>query len=407
MGRTRALWALLVATVACGGEMPSTPTVLEVVMADDWAGAPAVVDAIRDFEAEHPDLRVRVRPVQFEFMNETVRQEVRTGDAPDVVQWHAFAAGAQGLAEPLDDLWDDELTTDEFFPGSIEDVEWAGRRYGVPLDANAMLLIYNADRFRAAGVETPGPTFAELARAAERLTSEDGSRRAIALASSSWHAYGWIRANGGELLEVGSDDQPVFTFDRPENIEALDFLAGLVRRGHAFPPVGRAGDRVDAFALLRSEVTFVHASGSWDVATLEKEQVGWSHRTALMPGGADGGDGTVLGGSSLFVPRGARNPAAARELMLHLVSDRYALRLAKEEGRLPVRLRVYEDEYFQTPVLRSFVEQMKIAHPFKLEAFPDEHAVFREVLPQILQGDRGAAEALADAQGRVAAAPPR
>jgi multiple sugar transport system substrate-binding protein len=195
-------------------------------MTNDWAGTRPVLDAVKEFERTHPGVRVDIQGPIIENVSAAVRAQIAQGNPPDVVQWHAFAAGAQGFAEELDDLWKDRLEADEFLAGAVEDVEWAGHMYGVPLDTNAMLLIYNVPRFRAADIDPRRVrTFADLERQAAAVTSRDGTQRAIAFPSSTWATYGWFRANGGEIVEVGSDGKPRFTFDRKENVEALAYLA--------------------------------------------------------------------------------------------------------------------------------------------------------------------------------------
>lgn len=113
-----------------------------------------------------------------------------------------------------------------------------------------------------------------------------------------------------------------------------------------------------------------------------------------------------MGGSSLFVPTGSRQRRLAFEFMAHLVSDRYALRLAKEEGRLPVRPRVYDDRFLDRPDLRAVIEQLPSASAMKLTAFPEAHEVFAEAVDEVLRGGEDAAVVMAAAQARAQALMP-
>jgi multiple sugar transport system substrate-binding protein len=378
-------------------------------MSEDWAKAPAFLDAVRNFEASRSDVRVDVQSMLFEDIADAVRSAIRSGSPPDVVQWHAFAAGAQQIAQPLDDVWRGRLVESEVLAGAVEDVTWAGRRYGVPLDTNAMLLIYDGVRFAAASTPPPGDgyTFADIKGAARALAAPDGNHRLLAIPSSTWHAYGWIRANGGSLLEVDPGGRIRFTFEHPAVVGALGFLSELVREGLALAPTGLVGDRIDAFELLRSGRTSMHASGSWDLASLRKEADSSRYRVSVMPKGASGAtEGTAMGGSSLFVPTGSRNRALAIDFMLLLTSDRYALRLAQEEGRLPVRPALYGHQFFQSEDLRTFLRQLASAEPFKLEAFPEAHDAFAQALDEVLISGRDVVAALQDAQHRAEAAGP-
>jgi multiple sugar transport system substrate-binding protein len=402
--RAWAATALVLALVAvgCGSKPANPPTALRVLMTDDWVTGP-FIDAVKEFERTHPNVRVAVDKGPIRLQADVVRAGASSGSPPDVVQGHAFSAASQGLAQPLDDVWKAKLNPEEFFPGALEDVTWNGRRYGVPLDTNAMVLIYNVDHFREAGVPEPDPTtpmslqaFDQLARA---LTT--GDRRAIAIPTSNWWTYGWIKANGGEVVQVGSDGKSTLTLDDPKAVQGVGFLAGLIDQKVAFPPRGVDAHSDDAFALFGAGKVSMHTSGSWDIANIKKERLSLNYRTALMP--QEPGGGTVMGGSSMWVPAASTHRDLAVEFMTLLTSDAYALRFAKEEGRLPVRLRVFDDPYFGDPDLRVFLEQLKTAHPPKLDAYPEASADFAFALDQVLGDRKDPGESLRAAQAKAEA----
>src|SRR5205085_5692257 len=229
--------SLALVSVGCSAAGSPPPTTLHVLMTDDWVTAP-FLDAVRDFERIHDDVRIVVDKGFIRLQTDTVRAGISAGSPPDVVQGHAFSAASQGLAQPVDDLWEAHLDPAEFFPGAVEDVTWDGHKYGVPLDTNAMVLMYNVDHFRAAGLPDPQPSMSmdDFARTAAALSSPDGSRRGLAIPTSGWWTYGWIRANGGEVVQVAPDGKSVITLDTPAVVGALGFLAGLINAKEAFPP---------------------------------------------------------------------------------------------------------------------------------------------------------------------------
>jgi multiple sugar transport system substrate-binding protein len=401
---------LVVAAVgtACGsGGQGRSPTLLRVLMTDDWVTEP-FVDAVRSFERAHPTVRVVVEKGPISLLTDVVRAGVGGGASPDVVQGHAFSAAGQGLAQPLDDLWAAHLDADDFFPGAIEDVTWAGRRYGVPLDTNALVLMYNVDRFRMAGVPEPGPrlTFAEFEALARALTSADGQQRGFVVPNNAWWAYGWIKANGGETVEVGGDGKARLSLDAPQVVEAVSFLSGLIEKGYAFPPRASDSHTGDAVALFASGAAAMHASGSWDLVALRKGLPGTAFGVALMPRGTTGAtQGSAMGGSSMWVPRKSEHRELAFAFMTHLISDPHALRLAKEQGRLPVRSRVFDDPFFAGHDLPVFLEQLRTAHPPKLGAFHEPANEFSAALEDVFRvGGAEPAVALAQAQLRALAA---
>ncbi len=411
----RRAWPLVAAALtftllaaACSDEPPSAEktVTLRVMMTDDWI-TPPFLEAVRDFEREHPGVRVEPGKTPISHILDTVTAAVKSGSPPDVVQAHAFSAAAQDLAQEVDDLWAEgnPLEVADFLPGAIDDVTWAGHLYGVPLDTNALFLLYDADQFAAAGVTPPREpfTFATFEEAARALSAPDGTKRALAIPQSTWWTYGWIKANGGEVLRVGDDGKAQLTLDDPAVVGALDYLRALVQQNLAFAPGAADSHSGDALALFRSGSASTLASGSWDMAVLKKDSPGDKYRSTLMPAGTAGTRGSVMGGSSMFVPKGSKNRELAFEFMAHLVSDKYALRLAKEEGRLPVRPRVYDDPFFSTPDLQAVIEQLPTASPFKLSAFPEVHDVFAKAIDEVLRGGSDAGPVMAEAQKQAQA----
>lgn len=399
---------LLVA--ACSGPesaQDAPPTVLRVLMTDDWGSRPAFLAAVRDFENWHQGVRVEVQKLPIRNMAESVRAQVAEGDPVDLVQWHAYAAGAQGLAEPVDDLWESAgMEVDEFFPGAVADVRWGDNLYGIPLDINALVLFYRPESFAALNLSPPGEgtTFGDLERYGDALATPDGSRRVISLANSYWAAYGWVKANGGELVTV-ENGEPRFTLDSPPVVETLAFLSRMVQQGKAYGPVG-ANSSADSLAHFRAGLAVTHASGSWDLAKLDSEELGTTYGAALLPQGTTGRTrGSVTGGSSLFIPEGARNRELAFELARVITADAHALRLAKEERRLPVRPRVYADPFFDDPILDVVLEQLETAHPLLIEAFPEAAAAWDAAISEVLRNGADPLATLRAAQAKAEASP--
>jgi multiple sugar transport system substrate-binding protein len=403
--RTSRAALLLVAVIlaaACGGSSEPDRTTLRVMLTDDWVTAP-VLDAVRDFEVGHPGLRVVVDKAPIRGMLDTIQG---SPSPPDVVQAHAFAAAARGVAQPIGDLWARSLNPEEFFPGALDDVTFAGERYGVPLDTNALVLLYNADHFREAGLPLPtrALSFPELEEVARALTKPDGSRRALALGTSTWQTFGWVNANGGEYVRVGDDGRPRFMFDSPEVVGAIGFLSRLVEQGLAIPPRAANTHSADVYAVFESGAASMYVSGAWDILNLRRSRPDVEYRAMPMPTGEAGTTrGSAMGGSSLFVPKGSTQRELAFEFMVHLTSDRYALRLAREQGRLPVRSRIYEDPFFGDPVLRVVLEQLQTARPERVDSFPDAGTLLANAIDQAVRQQADPAAKLGEAQASARA----
>lgn len=395
---------LVLTTIGCSAVAAGQdPTVLRVVMADDWASAPVVTEVVSDFEEEHPGVTVSIQAAPFSQIPEVVGGGIDLGQPHDLAHWHAFAAAAADLAEPLDDLWDEAgLRDDEFLPGAVSGVSWNGQRYGVPLDTNALVLMVNDPLLHQSLDDEPSLTTIESFREAIDNLSLDDDTYALSVSSSSWIAYGWIVAHGGSLVHIDGSGTPTFTFEDPATLDALELLATLVREGSVPRPFAPdlAAETVQGFS---AGANVMHTSGSWDLPQTWRTSTAAVAPTDVsvrpLPQADPERPRTVLGGSSLFVPVGSEHRDLAFALMLRLTADDVALRLVAEERRLPARSRVLADDLFlSSPDLAAFVQQLEHAEVMELIAYPEVAAAFREGLESVLSGRRSVDEAMAEVQ---------
>jgi len=385
----------------------STPIALRVWLAADYATQPPFKDLVADFQRAYPNVKIEVTSYAWEEMPSKVRLAISQGNPPDVAHQHAFVMGAQGMAAPLDDLWQQWGAAAQFMPGAMDDVTWQGVRYGVPLDINALFMIYNKAAFAQVGLAAPGRdyTFEQLRRDLEKLTTPDHSRYGMALSASGWDTYGLVRSNGGELSDERSG-KLVPTLDDPRVVETLQFLAGVGRDQLGTLPPLQPRQSDHPVVLFGQRKVALFFSGPWDITRLRQEarpEVFAEVGTALLPVARPGApNASVQGGGGLFVPKGAAHREAAFEFMKWAVSDRYALRLAKEMGRYPVRTALYDDPYFKSePLLVPFLEQLKNARPYRLEAYADIHRIWEDAIRAAFVPGADVAAILHDAQQRA------
>jgi ABC-type glycerol-3-phosphate transport system substrate-binding protein len=387
-----------------------TPITLNVWFAADYVDQVPIVDLIADFERAYPNITVERTGVVWEDMLERVELAVSQGNPPDLAHGHAFAFAAQGLAENLDDLWTAWGAESEFMPGAMEDCIWQSQIYGVPLDINTLFTIYNRKLFDEAGVAPPDDswTFDEMYSMVTRLTAPDGSRYGMALSASGWDLSGLVRAAGGDLL-TEDDGRVMATLNDPAVLKVLSLwhkMGVQDRVGTLPPPQPRQSDA--PVALFQQGKVAMFFSGPWDLTRLRNEAPEMMENVGTAPLPHDGDPakaGSVQGGGSMFVPRGARHREAAFELMKWATSDSYAKRLAAEMGRYPVKKAQYNDAALSDdPLLRPFIDQLERAKPYRFEAYRGANNAWTEAVRAAFEPNADIPALLEQAQTRAQAA---
>lgn len=367
---------------------------LEVWLAADYAEEAPLVNTMDKFKQAYPNIDIKVTGIVWQDIPNKVRLAVNGGAAPDMAHQHAFVAGNQGFAEEISDLWADWGKEEEFLPGAMEDVYWGDKKYGVPLDINTIMLIYNKEIYAEEGITEAPKTMDDLYEVSKKLTKADGSRYGFVSSASPWAMFGVLVANGGNLLK---DGQP--TLDDSTVVETLSKYIRLSKDkvSPVPPPQKRQSDHPVAMFGNNRAVQFI--SGPWDLARIRNEYPDMYDKvgTAVVPGI---GAGAVSGGGSLFVPKGAKNKEASFELMKWFTSDDCAMAMAREMGKYPVKKSQIDDPFFNDPLFGPYIETLAKAQPYKLEAFAESNDAWRNAIRASLDG--GDPEELLQAAQKIA-----
>lgn len=176
--------AIGVLTAACTGspakQQPvDSTTPVTITFWHGWS-LPQDVKALQDnidaFEAQHPNITVKVTP---NVDDDKILQGLRTNNGPDVVssfttdQVGALCKGALIDLNPFleKDGIDKEST---FIPARIDYTQYNGVQCTLPLLGDAFGLYYNTDMFKAAGIKEPPKTWEEFTDDAVKLTKMTG-----------------------------------------------------------------------------------------------------------------------------------------------------------------------------------------------------------------------------------------
>ena len=289
---------------------------------------------LREFERRNPGVKIEEIATAFDQTLNQITVSVLGGNAPDVVMINAIwmaqldSIGALETLEPY--VPAEEL---RLFPRRVlDDLSVEGSVRGLALNAGPIMMIYNRDLMRDAGLDPDKPpqNWAEFATAVKRicaLPARDGGKiYGVALRTERQPiAAQWtipiIFAQGGEV----ADGAGQITLNTPAAIAAFDWYRETVR-GECSPEAATVADTRNLFAQGRAGFVF---EGPWiaglvDVLSNKRLKLGkdaniWA---AQMPADASGRRRQIANHGVLAMTKQAKDKQLAAQFIRFAVGDR-------------------------------------------------------------------------------------
>jgi multiple sugar transport system substrate-binding protein len=155
-----------------------------------------------------PKLDVTIDGPSFNDYWTKVKTRLSGSNAPCLLTTQAARAQELGgLLMPLDDLIKKyKLDTSEFDKSMLKGMTVDGTIRAIPYDAEPIVLYYNADAFKAAGLTPPGTTYTreQFLSDAKKLTTAD--HKALAIEPGFFTVNAWTIADGAEAVKNGKLD---------------------------------------------------------------------------------------------------------------------------------------------------------------------------------------------------------
>lgn len=234
----RALAAVATA-VAATGAMAQTQT---LTMWSHWPEELSkrgfVEERVKAFEASNPQCKVNLQFIQKADIYTQVKQQVRTGQAPDIfwLEPDEITMAMAGFLEPLDN----HVKVDNLEDWARRAWTFAGKVYGLPVEAYSVELMYNKDLLKKVGVSLPANGQLSQAQFADLV------KKSVAAGITPFaNGVGDRPFPGAYFLQeqllrkLGQDDYRALltgklSFKDPRVVEVMTFVKGLVDAG-AYP----------------------------------------------------------------------------------------------------------------------------------------------------------------------------
>ena len=315
-----------------------------------------------DFEKENPG--IRVRPIYAGTYQETIVKALtahKSGTPPVtsvLLSTDMFTLIDEEAIVPIDDFVkneDDKTWLASFFPAFMLNSQTGGKTWGVPFQRSTIVLYWNKDAFREAGLdpEKAPANWAEQVAFAEKLTKRDAagnvSQWGIQVPSSGfpyWLFQGFTTQAGAVLMN--QEGNRTF-FDKPEVIEALQYWVDLSRKHKVQPPgIIEWGTTPKDFFERKTAMMWTTTGNLTNVRTNAKFPFG----VAMLPAGKRRGSPTGGGNFYISSKATADQQQAAFRLIKWITQPERAAQWSIDTGYVAVTPAAY-----RTPAMQKYVAE--------------------------------------------------
>lgn len=315
-----------------------------------------------EFTKENPD--IKVKPIYTGSYADTttkVQAGVQAKQPPDVavlLTTELYSMIDSNAVIPLDDFIakEDPSYIEDFYPAFMSNAQSEGKTYSIPFQRSTIVLYYNKDAFKKAGLdpEKPPANWDELVTAAKQLNQNGQSGIEI---PGSGFAY-WMfqllslqnSPDGGNLMSP--DGKKVF-FDTPENVEALQYWVDLTKKHKVMPEGILDWATVPSDFLAEKTAMIIHTTGN---LTNIKNSAAFDFGVAFLPMNKQYGSPTGGGNFYVFKDIEPKKQEAAWKFIKFMTEPERAAQWSIDTGYVAVRKSAYE-----TDVMKQYTQDFPLA----------------------------------------------
>lgn len=355
---------------------------------------------IPGFKKLHPGVDVKQVAIPYDQLHQKLITSAAGGEVPDVLRsdiaWVSELAKL-GLLEPLDSAMPDFQTlADKTFPGALATNKYKGKYYGLPLDTNTRVLMYNQAALDKAGISSPPKTFDDVTALGAKLAGSGVSAFADN-GLSGWNVLPWIWSAGGDITDPNYTKATGY-LNGPKSVAGVQLLYDLYGKKE-LPGIilGGTGGTPTSDGLATAKYATI-MDGPWMYPIFASSHPDFKLQVAPVPAGP-GGSISVVGGEDVTVFRQSKNKPLALEFTRYLLSQEAQLAMAKV-GQMSVLKDL--DVTAVDATYAPFVAQLRTAKPRPPVAnWPKIDDLLQKKLQAAFQGQMTVQQALDQAAAGI------
>jgi multiple sugar transport system substrate-binding protein len=399
----------VVALASCGGGSSSgdgtTTNGKTQLTWQMWASGNAEVNnwksVAKAVTTKNPGITVKLETLPFNDYFTKLGTQISGGSAPCIVSMQSLRLGSYSSGMlPLDDLIKKyKLDVADFDESIMQGLSAGGKQYALPYDVGSVVVIYNRDRFRQAGLPEPKPgwTMAEFLNDARALT-KDG-KYGFSAYPNDILMLPLIKSFAGANA-VGADGK--LTLTDPKFVAGFDWYASLVHKDKVSAPIPGVDPSFQE-TQFQSGNAAMQTNGPWALLTL-KDQAKFRFGIAPLPAGPNG-SATYSAGSGFGIAKSCKSPDAAFKAIMSMTSADQLRELGAAGRAYPARRSVQQAWYenAKIPGAREALEAAnETAQPLRLSSnWEQVSQLLQQQGVQVFNGQAGAKDILGQIQSQA------
>lgn len=409
----------LLGLAGCGSADAKAQNEIDVWLTPQWKGTYSAEEKGADYdsflktaaemyEEEHPNVKINVQVIPGDERDSKMSVATQTNTLPDVFFDSTFVLSSyahQGLLDPLDDVIDSSSKKD--ISGQIwENVSIGEHTYFYPFAQNPGTLAYNADMFKAAGLDEYIAGEDEIATWSVDdfykilTTLKEANAKVAPLGffcknnqGDTWNMM-YLRMFGNQFFDEAGD----LVLNEKSGVEALDFLEQLKdEKLMASGPESLVSNDVNAmFQNQQVAVSFSNAmlfNGmliSMDAGTVAP----FDARLANVPGKEQPVSFTYVLGSGVFNTNGEKRKELAKDFVKFYSENQELIQAST--NFLPVRTSVADAHKADLPFWDAYLanDQYVVNFSNNTPGYAEVRNALYPELQAVMTGEKSSQEAL-------------
>jgi len=252
-----------------------------------WEEKDVFAPLIADYKRKNPQIEINYIKMDYRDYQQKLLERSKIGKGPDIFRFHnTWLPSLKEVLAPLPkNIMNNQEFEKTFYPVTKKDLKVGEFYYGLPLEIDGLVLVYNDSLFKRAGLEVPPKTWEDITNYAAKLTVKDQNGQiitsGIALGTAS-NLEHFSDIFGVMLLQNGSD---LKSLTSDEGVGAFEAF-----RKFAEPPNNLWNENMpnSTAAFIQEKVAMIIVP-SWEILVIKQNNPDINIKVVSLPVVQEGG----------------------------------------------------------------------------------------------------------------------